>query len=375
MLICILYFLSFVDIFTLIGINAQGLRTPNCRQAVFNSIKKNKYDVIFLQETQWTDDLKNDILREWGGTILFNNFEYNARGTVILFHPTFDFQIHDNTCDHTGRTIQTLIEHTDHKFNLINIYAPRTNTERRIYFHSISTFLSPAEANILGGDFNCISDDKLDKLGGNPLARQTANQILQMITQQHNLTDIWRDRNHDTKKFTSPGKHPHNNSFIHTRIDKFYISSLLHPFVTATDILPFSFSDHDLVMLTFDLQTQPRGEGYWHFNNSLLDDDIFNTEMNQFWTEWLGKKNDFDNPLKWWDKAKLHFKNVAIQRSTQLRKQRRHACKQLEDKLQRLQRKIADGNNSVSAAYLQTKSELQQHHLSELAAIAARTKI
>ena len=170
MLICILYFLSFVDIFTLIGINAQGLRTPNRRQAVFNSIKKNKYDVIFLQETQWTDDLKNDILREWGGTILFNNFEYNARGTVILFHPTFDFQIHDNTCDHTGRTIQTLIEHTDHKFNLINIYAPRTNTERRIYFHSISNFLSPAEANILGGDFNCISDDKLDKLGGNPLA-------------------------------------------------------------------------------------------------------------------------------------------------------------------------------------------------------------
>ena len=88
-----------------------------------------------------------------------------------------------------------------------------------------------------------------------------------------------------------------------------------------------------------------------------------------------GKENDFDNPLKWWNKAKLHFKIVPIQRSTQLRKQRRHACKQLEDKLQRLQTKIRDVNNSVSAAYQQTKSELQQHHLGELAAIAARTKI
>ena len=155
MLICILYFLSFVDILTLISLNAQGLTTPNRRQAVFNSIKKNKYDVVFLCETHWTDD----ILREWAGTILFNNFEYNARGTAILFHPTFNFQIHDNMCDRTGRTIQTLIEHTDCKFNLINIYAPHTNTERRIYFHLISTFLSPAEANILGGDFNCISDD------------------------------------------------------------------------------------------------------------------------------------------------------------------------------------------------------------------------
>ena len=91
---------------------------------------------------------------------MFNNFEYNARGTAILFHPTFDFQIHDNTCDHTGRTMQTLIEHTDCKFNLINIYAPHTNTEHRIYFHLISTLLSPAEANILGGDFKSESAQK-----------------------------------------------------------------------------------------------------------------------------------------------------------------------------------------------------------------------
>ena len=54
MLICILHFLSFVDILTLISLNAQGLRTPNRRQAVFNSVKKNKYDVIFLHETHWT---------------------------------------------------------------------------------------------------------------------------------------------------------------------------------------------------------------------------------------------------------------------------------------------------------------------------------
>ena len=107
------------------------------------------------------------------------------------------------------------------------------------------------------------------------------------------------------------------NSFIHTRIDKFYISSQLTPLVTQTDILPFSFSDHDLISLTFDLNTQPRGEGYWHFNNSLLDDDIFTTEINRFWTKWLEKKNEFDTPLKWWDKGKIHFKNIAIQRSTQ----------------------------------------------------------
>lgn len=132
MLIYVLYFLSFVDIFTLISINTQGLRNSTRRQAVFDLTKRKKYDVIFLQETHWTHDFNNDILREWSGNILFNNFEYNATGTAILFPPTFDFPIHNNMCDPHGRTIQTLVEHADRKFNLINIYAPRTNAERHL---------------------------------------------------------------------------------------------------------------------------------------------------------------------------------------------------------------------------------------------------
>ena len=158
--------------------------------------------MIFLQETHWTDNLKNKSLNECGGNILFNNHGYNARGTAILFHPTFDFQIHGNACDPHGRTLQTLIEHADNKFNLNNIYAPRTNAEWRIYSHEILIFLSPTEINILRGDFKCIPDDKLDKLGGNPFVRQTANKLLHTITQQHNWSNIWRDRNRDTKKFT-----------------------------------------------------------------------------------------------------------------------------------------------------------------------------
>ena len=51
----------------------------------------------------------------------------------------------------------------DHKFNLVNIYAPRTDLERRDFFSTILTYLSFTTDIILGGDFNCISDIKLDK--------------------------------------------------------------------------------------------------------------------------------------------------------------------------------------------------------------------
>ena len=159
----------------------------------------------------------------------------------------------------------------------------------------------------MGGDFNCIFDEKLDKSGGNSSTRQMATKILFTITQQHNLTDIWRDRNCDIRKFTWSGKHPHNNMFIHTRIDKFYVSSRLSPLIINTDIIPFPFSDHDLIILDIDLSSQPRGEGYWHFNNNLLDDDVFLTEINQFWTNWLTQKTNFTDPLRWWDTAKHHL--------------------------------------------------------------------
>jgi len=121
------------------------------------------------------------------------------------------------------------------------------------------------------------------------------------------MTDIWRDRNDDSRKFTLTGKNRHNNTYIHTPIVRFYISSTLSTFVTKTDIIPFAFSDHDLISLTFDFNKQPHGEGFWDYNNILLDDDVFDRNMNNFWLDWLTKKNDFSMPIHWWDAAKHGF--------------------------------------------------------------------
>ena len=66
---------------------------------------------------------------------------------------------------------------------------------------------------------------------------------------------------------------------------------------------------------------------------------------------------------------------MAVKRSTQIRKGRRHVCRQLKNKIQRLQQKLAYGDRTTSEAYLQAKIELQRYHLDDMGAIAARTKI
>ena len=77
------------------------------------------------------------------------------------------------------------------------------DTQRNNFFITIPAYISSTEDNILWGDFNCISDKKLDKLGGNPLARQAAMTILNTITLQNNLVDIWRDQHYDARKSVS----------------------------------------------------------------------------------------------------------------------------------------------------------------------------
>ena len=119
----------------------------------------------------------------------------------------------------------------------------------RIFLITIPAYISSTEDNILWGDLNCISDEKLDKLGGNPLVRQAAMTILNTMTLQNNLVDIWRDQHHDARKFTRSRINPHDNPYIHTQIDKFYVTSTLANISTATDIIPFPFPDHALFYL------------------------------------------------------------------------------------------------------------------------------
>lgn len=97
--------------------------------------------------------------------------------------------------DQDGRVINITITIDDHRLKLINIYVPSTDTEGRAFYLSLEPFLSSTNYNIIGGDFNSISDLQLDKLCGNPEPRQSAVNILNTVITQFDLTDIWHDRN------------------------------------------------------------------------------------------------------------------------------------------------------------------------------------
>ena len=367
-------FILILAMCSLISINKQGLRLADHRQTTFNFFKRNKYDIVFLQETHWTEDLQTTIQHNWDGGIYFSNGTENAQGVAILIHGRLDYTLQRSKRDSHGRILSVEISMDDTIINLVNIYAPRSDSERRQFFQTLDSYLSTNNDNILGGDFNAISDPQLDKLGGNPEAKHYANKTLTAISSRFMLTDIWRQMNKNKRNFTWPGRNPIDNSLIRTRIDKYLISRNLPPKITTTSIQPYPHSDHDSITLSLNLTEQPCADGFWHFNNSLLQDPIFSDDIKLFWQDWLLQKHKFDNPLIWWDKAKKHFKRIAIHRSTILRKIQRNERNQLERSLHFLQQKATNGTSTDIERYLTAKEKLKQFELSDLEAVKIHSK-
>ena len=136
-----------------------------------------------------------------------------------------------------------------------------------LFFETIHEFFFPCSSLIVGGDFNCYESTS-DKFGGNV----SIHSEYVDLKSDFRLVDVWRKRNPKARKFTWFNA----NFSFGSHLDKFLITKDLLPSVEKCDILPCPFSDHDCVLLAFDVPEGIKyGPGVWKLNNSLLDDEDF----------------------------------------------------------------------------------------------------
>lgn len=105
-----------------------------------------------------------------------------------------------------------------------------------------------------------------------------------------------------------------------------------------------------------------------------MSDPIFSEEISDFWSKWLKEKDKYENLLTWRDKAKQHFKRIAIARSTTLRKIKRNEHQQLERNLKHLQHQASTGTPDAVEKYLIAKEKLKQYELQDLEGVKLRSK-
>ena len=123
---------------------------------------------LFFYKKHWSSDLDMQIKRELEGDAFFAHGTNSARGVAILITSRLGYNYKQIRSDNEGRVLNMLLEVDDHTLNLINVYAPSKDSQRRDFFLGLNRFLSDSNDNVMGGDFNCIFNSRLDKLGGVP---------------------------------------------------------------------------------------------------------------------------------------------------------------------------------------------------------------
>ena len=143
-----------------------GLRQNIKRKSTFYHLKNKKFDIISLQETHSSIAEETLWQYEWGGKIIFPHGNSNSKRTAISIRQSFASEVKTTYADSTGRFLLTEIEINDKNLVICNVYAPNKDDPNffDIFFTEGNNF---SKANlILGGDWNLVLNDLLDKDGG-----------------------------------------------------------------------------------------------------------------------------------------------------------------------------------------------------------------
>ena len=171
--------------------------------------------------------------------------------------------------------------------------------------------------------------------------------------EQNKLMDVWRFMNSDLFHFTWKRLHP-NPVFV--RLVFFLMSELIYQSVTMAEMIPGFQTDHSIPRLVIDWEETTRGPGYWKFNNSLLQDQIFVEQL--YKTLEIELAQPTKDPKQKWELIKLTIRNTALKYSA-----RKH--KAMKNKLAVLERKLKENENKYSQRTIFDNLETQNLRLKQ----------
>ena len=122
----------------------------------------------------------------------------------------------------------------------------------------------------------------------------------------------------------------------------FLVSQSILGISTHTDIIPGFKTDHSLITLSLSLHSNPRGNGFWKLNTSLLADNNFietikiaiQEKANEY------KYDNLVNPLLLWDIIKLKVREKSITYSASIKKAKVKKEEELEKKIAMLEKRL-----------------------------------
>ena len=116
-------------------VNVRGLRNVNKRNTLFHYLKEKKYDIICLQETYCTEEIKEQLNNDWNGPSFHSvSQSSHSKGVSILFNPNFNLKILDVFTDDEGRQILINFENHKQTYAIVKLNAPTDQAYRKQFY-------------------------------------------------------------------------------------------------------------------------------------------------------------------------------------------------------------------------------------------------
>jgi len=364
----------------IITLNCQGLRNRDNRDTLFSWLQCCKVEVLCLQETHaiseqeftsWLSSATDEGLNPGGYKCVSSPGTNRSCGVAILYHPKLELV--GSSRDQDGRFVRCELSHEEHHFQICNIYGPNRAKEGTPFFESLGAFVEPDTPAVLCGDFNTVVDAQLDRFGCNPDSPWAYNwpHSLAELVDGLDLHDVWRLHHPNTREYTWRRA----NGAQASRLDMFWLSSFLLPFILRVEILPFFRSDHSYVYLQLRLPSMVhRGRGLWKFNVSHLNNDAFIQMVSNFWQAWRLEKTSFFSLSAWWDAGKSRLRSKIRAFSRAIAASTRQRIRSLENTLVHLNRRLHAGED-VSDLLSETKASLAAAHKQQARGARIRAQV
>ena len=256
-------------------LNVRGFLNEKKRRAIMLNFKREKLDVVGIQESHIANDREaNDLQLQWKGGAHYAPCGPNrSKGVVTLFKPGIAEECTKLLFASTKGTILiSSLKIQNEVVYIVNAYSPCDEREKLLFLEELKNAISSHidiqdDSNIIClGDFN-IAINHCDVITGKMHTPNIRNAFTDFI-QSHNLYDSWRLVHPDDKNFTWSRAYPHTAK----RLDYIFTSESLSSYICDSTILSVALTDHRLVITSFLFSDFKVGRGLFKMNTSVLYD-------------------------------------------------------------------------------------------------------
>ena len=201
----------------------------------------------------------------------FNSLRSNSCGVAILVKYSCPITNVSAQIIAPGNPTKLSFTYKEENWTIAVLYAP--NNKDLQLFHTL--FEAENDPNtdhtLYAGNWNISLSQQMDTHG---YLHENNNQNRDLVRQkmiEHELSDIWRDRNSFATNYTFMKKQARN--ITKARLDFILTSPQTTGYIESIRIdSQSSLSDHTPLSCTIVKNKIENGPGYWRYNNNLLED-------------------------------------------------------------------------------------------------------